>query len=252
MQRDGYIADHFTEEALTFLRQATPPFFLSMQYTAPHWHWIRNGGSPETCAGMVRALDEGVGRILEALEALGRTEDTLVIFTSDNGGEKWSDMGPFRGRKLELWEGVIRVPAFVRWPGVVPAGSSTDQVAATLDWSATMLAAAGLPLPVAFDGMDLLPHLRGTASSKERTVFWRSYQRRRHKAVRSGNWKYLKIEPVGETDEEVAGEYLFDLAEDPGEEHDLKEDQPQVFKRFKVLYAEWEAEVLEPLPLPSQ
>ena len=266
VHRDGYITDHFTEEALTFLRGAMPPFLLSMQYTAPHWpwqrrgdkpypqdwHWVRDGGSPETYAGMVRALDQGVGRILETLEALGHAEDTLVIFTSDNGGERWSDMGPFRGQKVELWEGGIRVPAFVRWPGVIPAGSSTDQVVTTLDWSATMLAAAGLTLPAELDGMDMLPHLKGKAPLEERTVFWRSYQRRRHKAVRSGRWKYLMIEPFGETDQDVAGEYLFDLADDPGEERDLKADERQVFERLKALYAGWEAEVLEPTPLPSQ
>ena len=264
--RDGYITDHFTEEAVTFLRQATPPFFLSMQYTAPHWpwqrrgdepypegwHWVRDGGSPETYAKMVRVLDQGVGRILETLGALGHTEDTLVIFTSDNGGERWSDMGPFRGQKIELWEGGIRVPAFVRWPGVIPAGSSTDQVVTTLDWTATMLAAAGLTLPAELDGMDILPHLKGKAPLEERTVFWRSYQRRRHKAVRSGHWKYLNIEPLGGTDQDVAGEYLFDLAEDPSEEHDLKADERQVFESLKALYAEWEAEVLEPTPLPSR
>ncbi len=201
---------------------------------------------------MVRVLDQGVGRILETLEALGHTEDTLVIFTSDNGGERWSDMGPFRGQKIELWEGGIRVPAFVRWPGVIPAGSSTDQVVTTLDWTATMLAAAGLTLPAELDGMDILPHLKGKAPLEERTVFWRSYQRRRHKAVRSGHWKYLNIEPLGGTDQDVAGEYLFDLAEDPSEEYDLKADERQVFESLKALYAEWEAEVLEPTPLPSR
>jgi arylsulfatase A-like enzyme len=189
---------------------------------------------------------------LDTLEALGHTQDTLVIFTSDNGGERWSDMGPLRGRKGHLWEGGIRVPAFVRWPGVISADSSTDQVVTTLDWYATMLAAAGLPLPAELDGMDMLPHLKGEAPLQERTVFWRCYQRRRHKAVRSGNWKYLMIEPLEETDQDVAGEYLFDLAADPSEEHDLKEGEREVFERLKALYADWEADVLEPIPLPNQ
>ena len=115
-----------------------------------------------------------------------------------------------------------------------------------------MLAAAGLTLPAELDGMDMLPHLKGKAPLEERTVFWRSYQRRRHKAVRSGHWKYLNIEPLGETDQDVAGEYLFDLAKDPSEKHNLREDERQVFEHLKAVYAAWEADVLAPIPLPGQ
>ena len=263
--REGYITDHFTEEALAFLRRTPEPFFLSLQYTAPHWpwqtrdsepvslesDWQAEGGSPEIYAEMVRELDDGVGRLLEALDDLEYTNHTIVIFTSDNGGEIWSDMGPLRGMKAELWEGGIRVPAFVRWPGVIPPATTSDQVATTLDWTATMLAAAGVATPSDIDGMDLLPHLRGEASERERAVFWRSHQRSRHKAVRSGRWKYLKIDPRGEGDRDLAGEYLFDLETDPSERNDLKGKQPEIFERLRTLYAEWEAEMLEPVPLPD-
>ena len=266
VHRDGYITDLLTEEAMTFLRETQPPFFLSMQYTATHWpwqrrgdepypedwSWSRDGGSPETYAEMVLALDQGVGRILETLEEIGHSEDTLVIFTSDNGGDRWSDMGPIRSRKGYLWEGGIRVPAFVRWPGVIPEDLSTDQVVTTLDWSATMLTAAGLTLPIELDGMDMLPHLKGQAPSQERTVFWRTSWGRQQKAVRSGRWKYLMIEPLDEIEKPVTGEYLFDLAEDPGEAQDLKQGEREVFQRLKALYAEWEADVLEPIALPAR
>jgi arylsulfatase A-like enzyme len=264
VQRAGYITDHFTEEALAFLRGAREPFFLSMQYTAPHWpwqaegaeptshevDWESQGGSPEIYAEMVAALDDGVGRILALLDEFGYSDHTLVIFTSDNGGETWSDMGPFRGKKYLLWEGGIRVPAFVRWPGVVPSGQTTGQVASTLDWTATMLAAARVPLPEGLEGIDLLPHLRGDAVERERTLFWRAYQRRRHQAVRAGDWKYLKIEPLGEHDRDVAGEYLFDLASDPGEQMNLKDERSDVLQQMRRLYAGWEARTLQPIPLP--
>jgi arylsulfatase A-like enzyme len=262
--REGYITDHFTDEALSFVARADEPFFLSMQYTAPHWpwqaedaeptshavEWESHGGSPEIYADMVAALDEDVGRIVDLLQELGYAERTLVIFTSDNGGEVWSDMGPFRGRKMELWEGGIRVPAFARWPGVIPAGGTTGQVSTTLDWTTTMLAAAGLPIPDGIEGIDLLPNLRGEVPLRERTIFWRVHQRRRHRAVRSGDWKYLRIEPLGERDRGVAGEYLFDLASDPGEQSDLAGERPEVLDEMRRLYAEWEAHTLDPIPLP--
>lgn len=262
--REGYLTDHVTEEAFSFIAQAGEPFFLSMQYTAPHWpwqaedaapishdvEWESHGGSAEIYAAMVGALDEDVGRILDLLEELGYAERTLVIFTSDNGGEIWSDMGPFRGRKMELWEGGVRVPAFARWPGIVPAGRTTSQVASTLDWAATMLAAADIPIPVAWEGIDLLPHLRGDAPVRDRTLYWRVHQRRRHRAVRSGDWKYLRIDPLGEHDLEVAGEYLFDLASDPGERTNRKDERPEMLDELRRRYAAWEVDTLEPIPLP--
>ena len=107
---------------------------------------MTDGGSLAAFATMMRSLDEGIGRVLEALQRARRgriARDTLVIFTSDNGGERYSFNWPFSFQKLYLWEGGIRVPAIVRWPGVVPANRVTDQAAITMDWSATILAAAG-------------------------------------------------------------------------------------------------------------
>lgn len=253
---EGYLTDLFTERAVQFItRERSAPFFLNLQYNAPHWPWQapgdppfpdslawKGGGSPETYARMVESLDAGIGRVLDALAAHGLEGNTLVIFTSDNGGERFSDMGPLRGAKMTLWEGGIRVAAAARWPGIIPAGTETDQVAVTMDWTATLLAAAGIELDAdaAPDGIDLMPVLTGAAAPSARELFWRTYQRTRHKAMRGGDWKYLATED---------GEFLFDLETDPGETRDRKDDQPDLFERFRAAYARWEARVLEPVPL---
>src|SRR5215212_7395332 len=148
VERVGYMTDLITERAVEYLRRRRrgEPFFLSLNYTAPHWPWegprdesfsrtlagsdragFGSGGSLKVYAEMMRSLDDGVGRVLRALEEAGRAKDTLVIFTSDNGGERFSYNWPFTGKKLELFEGGIRVPAFARWPGRIPAGRTTDQ-----------------------------------------------------------------------------------------------------------------------------
>jgi arylsulfatase A-like enzyme len=192
---------------------------------------------------MVISMDQGIGRVLDALRAAGLERDTLVIFTSDNGGERFSDMGPFSDGKMTLHEGGIRVAAFARWPGEIPAGSSTDQVAATIDWTATLLAAGGVaPSSVdpPLDGIDLLSRLRGSEPPIARELFWRVFQRRQQKAVRSGDWKYLVTEE---------GEALYDLASDPGERTDRRTDAPEQLDRLRSAYAGWEARMLEPVPL---
>ena len=262
---DGYLTDLFTDEAEAFLRSATEPFFLNLEYNAPHWPWqarsgapypagvnpITHGGSDEIYADMMSALDAGVARVLGALDALGYAENTLVIFTSDNGGERFSDMGQLRGMKSQLWEGGIRVPAFIRWPGVVAAGEATDQVATTLDWTATILAAAGVVLPSELDGIDLAPHLRGDTGVEERTVFWRGNRRGVQHAIRHGNWKYLRIDEVhpvpSPTRDMATCECLFDIGRDPGETTDLSGTRPGVLAQLKQMYAEWETTVLTPV-----
>ena len=260
-KKDGYLTDQFTEQAEAFLRSAKAPFFLNLEYTAPHWPWQQRGdagyppdknpstygGSPEIYAGMMRALDEGVARVLKVLEETGQADNTIVIFTSDNGGEIFSDMGGLSGMKQQLWEGGIRVPAFVRWPGVARAGQTSQQVITTLDWTATMLTAAGASSD-ALDGVDLQPHLRGDAPVSDRTVFWRSSRLGLQHAVRQGKWKYLRIDkqaPGGSRPE--TGEFLFDLESDPREAKNLAGAQPDVLARLRTLYAEWEKSVLAPI-----
>jgi len=262
----GYLTDVFTDQAEAFLKSAKEPFFLNLEYSAPHWPWqqrgdppypndkdpSKHGGSPQIFAGMMKALDEGVARVLATLEQRGYAENTIVIFTSDNGGEIFSEMGGLEGMKLQLWEGGIRVPAFVRWPKVIPAGRTSEQVAMTLDWTATMLSAAGIPLGPELDGMDLLPHLRSGTAPSERTLFWRSNRWGLQHAVRQGDWKYLRIDkPQGKRSE--TGELLFDLRHDPQERKNLAEGQPEVLDRLRSLYTAWEAKVLpsiEPVAAP--
>jgi arylsulfatase A-like enzyme len=269
VRKDGYLTDLFTEGAEAFLRTAREPFFLNLEYTAPHWPWQQrgdagypadknpatHGGSPEIYAGMMRALDDGVARVLKALEETGHADDTIVIFTSDNGGEIFSDMGPLSGMKQQLWEGGIRVPAFVRWPGVTRPGQTSNQVITTLDWTATMLAAGGASDGADLDGIDLQPHLRGDAPVSERTVFWRANRLGPQRAVRQGTWKYLRIDkqpPAGRMRPDT-GEFLFDLEADPGEATNLARVHPDVVERLRKLYAEWEAGVPAPIePVPPR
>jgi arylsulfatase A-like enzyme len=187
-------------------------------------------------------MDEGIGRVLDALHRHRLERDTLVVFTSDNGGERFSHMGPFSEGKMTLWEGGIRVAAVARWPGVIAAGSRCEQVCATFDLAATAVALAGTRADAVapFDGIDLMPALRGGAP-RPRELYWRLAQRRQQKALRSGDWKYLA------TAED--GEYLFDLATDRGEKDDRKAERPEVLVRLQRKYKEWEREMLTPIPL---
>jgi arylsulfatase A-like enzyme len=165
----GYLTDLFSQRAVREINQVrtdSRPFFLSLHYTAPHWPWEgpedeavaatikelvnRDGGNLEIYKRMVLAMDRGVGKVLAALKAAGVARNTIVIFTSDNGGERFSDTWPFVGAKSELLEGGIRVPFFLRWPARVAAGSRSEQVNISMDWVPTLLAAAGLaPDPAA-------------------------------------------------------------------------------------------------------
>jgi arylsulfatase A-like enzyme len=185
----------------------------------------------------MRSMDSGVGRVLAALRRARLERDTLVIFTSDNGGERYSFNWPFSFQKLYLHEGGIRVPAIVRWPGVVRAGGVTDQAAITMDWTATILAAAGALADAApLDGESLLPLLRGERAAYDRELFWRT---RTRAAARIGRWKYLQ-----QGDEE----FLYDLGVDPGEKTDLKTRDAARFAELKQRYAAWAAQML---PRPS-
>jgi len=141
-----------------------------------------------------------------------------------------------------LWDGGIRVPAFVRWSGIIPANTSTQQTAITMDWTSTILAIAQAKPDPAFplDGINLLPVCTGKKKTIDRTFYWRLFQDSKEKAIRDGNWKYLLTEE---------GEFLFNLLKDPGEKNNLKATNPSVFQTLKQKYAEWEKTVLTPIPL---
>jgi arylsulfatase A-like enzyme len=255
----GYYTDLLGERAAAFVgkQDKSKPFFLSLHYTAPHWPWegpkdeavsreIDNifhydGGDLATYGKMVVALDASIGRVLAALEQRGLADNTIVVFTSDNGGERFSKTWPFSGQKTELLEGGIRVPAIVRWPQKIKAGQLNRQVAISMDWLPTLLAAAGTAPDPAYapDGSNLLPVLLGEQVVAERTLFWR-YKANTQRAVRSGNWKYLKLN---------GNEFLFDVHIDQHERANLARKHPQVFAELK---AKWEAWNTAMLPVTAE
>jgi len=245
------LGDRAVQEIGEYAR-AGRPFFMSLHFTAPHWPWEGpadeavsrtltrlqhfEGGSLATYAAMVGSLDNNVGKVLAALDRSGAARNTIVVFTSDNGGERFSDVWPLVGGKAELLEGGIRVPALVRWPEAIRRGRRSDQVTITMDWLPTLLAAAGAtPDPdYPSDGQDMLTVLRGDAIRRPRKLFWR-FKAAEQAAVRDGDWKYLKL---------GAKEALFDLAADVRERADLKASRPDVFQQLRGDFAEWSAGML--------
>ena len=248
----GYLTDLLSDRAVSFVKaQKEKPFLLSLHYTAPHWPWETradeeesrriqdksivhtDGGSVETYVTMIRHMDEGIGRVLAALQETGLTANTFVVFTSDNGGERFSDTWPLIGKKMDLLEGGIRVPCIARWPARLPVGKTTDQLAITMDWVATFLSAAGVsPHPdYPLDGIDLC------GAAVKRNLFWRM-KYRDQKAMRSTNWKYLSIE---------GNEFLFDLSRDARERANMKFREPERFEEMRAAYAAWNASI-PPIP----
>ncbi len=253
VERVGYMTDVLTDRAVDYLKRPhQKPFYLSLHYTAPHWPWegpkdkavsdkmnygpvgFRAGGSVKVYAEMMKNLDAGIGRVLDALKASGLERNTLVIFTSDNGGERFSYNWPFSGQKMDLREGGVRVPAIVRWPGVVRPGTVNDQPVVTMDWTATMVAAAGSRSDSnhPFDGVDLTAALAGKGSDADRSFFWRT---KRQGAMRRGKWKFLR---------EGKNEFLFDLSVDEREQAEFKSENTAVFEALRREFDKWESEMM--------
>jgi len=251
--RTGYYTYVLADEACGYIDQAKTekPFFLSLHFTAPHWPWVGpedeelaktvsklthyDGGNLRVYAKMVQALDKAVGQVMAKLDERGMADNTIVVFTSDNGGERFSKVWPFVGQKTELLEGGLRVPTLMRWPARLKPQVS-DQVTITMDWVPTLLAAAGTqPHPdYPSDGDDILPVLEGKKANYPRTLYWR-YTANKQRAVRDDNWKYLRIHD---------NEFLFDLAYDERERANLKEKHPDVFERLKQQWVDWAATML--------
>jgi arylsulfatase A-like enzyme len=258
----GYLTDLISRRAANYVREraaARQPFLLSLHYTAPHWPWetraqgapdpaimrdIRHldGGSVETYRTMIREMDEGIGWVVDALEETGQLEDTLIVFTSDNGGERFSDNWPLVGGKMDLTEGGIRVPYVVHWPrGIREPGRTSTQHCLTMDWTATILDLAGVRLPdgLALDGVSLRRVLDEPGHTFARPMFWRM-KYRAQRACRDGDWKYLKVEDH---------EYLFDLEADARERANQARRQPE---RLAAMRAECEAWASSMPPIPPQ
>ncbi|MEO6392747.1 MAG: sulfatase-like hydrolase/transferase [Pyrinomonadaceae bacterium] len=253
VERAGYITDLLTSRAVEYIRQPRKsPFYLSLHYTAPHWPWegpmdeafsrklglgpdaFRSGGSLKVYAEMMKSLDGGIGKVLDALKDTGHDRDTVVIFTSDNGGERFSYNWPFSGQKMNVREGGIRVPGIIRWPSVTSVGRTSDQPIITMDWTATLIAAAGTKPDPRFplDGEDLLMVLNGERGLYDRTFCWRT---RSQGAARSGKWKYIR---------ETTTEYLFDLSIDEREQANYKDQEPQILERLRRAFDNWESGML--------
>jgi arylsulfatase A-like enzyme len=247
---EGYITDLIHQRAVRYIREeGTSPFFIYVPYNAVHhpfqvpddptqFYTAENkyDGTRAGYAKMMESIDKGIGDILAALEAKGILDNTLIIFTSDNGGERFSDNRPLFNHKTTLWEGGIRVPCLLRWPdGGLPKGAVSAQPAITMDLTATILAAAGVPIPQTMDGINLLPILKGQQQPTERSFGWRvDRSRRKMKALRDGDWKYVQDDMV---------EMLFNLRDDIGERHNLYYERLDKVKELKAKLAEWEADV---------
>jgi arylsulfatase A-like enzyme len=256
VEREGYLTDLITDEAVEFIqRRQEKPFFLYVAYTAPHTPYQGpddkkpepvpqadyNKGSRETYTAMVERMDQGVGRILKSLDDVGLTDNTLVIFMSDNGANKTGNNSPFSGYKGNLFEGGIRVPCVAKWPGVLTPDTVSGQPCMTMDFSRSIVRAAGTKPPAgrAFDGMDILQAVARNEPVQKRTLFWRIRRGQwTRKAVRDGSLKYICLQNGDDVKE-----YLFDLERDPAEKNDLCNEQPDNVRKLKTLLQNWEREV---------
>ncbi len=244
----GYCTDIFTDAALRFMEQnRARPFFAYIATNAPHTPLhvadsyvapFRGKGLDETTAriyGMLTNLDENVGRILAKLKELDLERDTIVIFLTDNGPQQKRYNAGMRGLKGSVYEGGIRVPCFIRWPGVLKAGTKVDRLAAHIDLAPTLLDACGVPKPrgVRFDGVSLMPLLRNPrAEWPDRTLFFQWHrgdepQAFRACAARNQRWKL------------VDGKELYDLETDPGETKDVAAAHPEIVARLRREYEAW-------------
>lgn len=252
IEESEYLTDAFAREAVSFIeRHAAEPFFLYLAFNAVHTpleatpeYLDRFEGIADpnrrTFAGMMAAMDDAVGDVLNTLRARGLEDDTLVFFISDNGGITASNTSrndPLRGYKGQLYEGGIRVPFALRWPGRIPAGTVYHRPVSSLDVTPTALTAAGAALPADLDGVDLAPCLsRAKTGDPHEQLCWRMG---RKTAIRRGDWKLLR---------EAQGDWEFyDLADDIGEQTNLAQDEPERLAELQAALAAWDAEMVEPL-----
>jgi arylsulfatase A-like enzyme len=259
--RNGYMTDLLGERAVDTIdhfAKHDQQFFLSLHFNAPHWPWeapgdraesdrlrgsnLRHfdGGTQHIYHRMIEAMDLQIGRVLQALDANDLTDNTVVIFTSDNGGERFSDTWPFTGIKTELLEGGLRVPTLICWPERIPAGQLNTQVAITMDWFPTLLEAARATADPAYppDGISLLPMLTRESAPVVRKLFWR-YKTNTQRAVRDGDFKYLKIRD---------NTYLFHVVADPRERANLWDRRRDITDQLVADWNAWNAQMLPEIP----
>ncbi len=264
---DRYMTDYLSAQAVAAIRaNRNRPFFLYLAYNAPHTplqalksdydalSGIRDHRT-RVYAAMVRAVDRGVGQVMAELKAQGLDDNTLVVFTSDNGGAHYVGLPqinrPYRGWKATFYEGGIHLPFLMRWPGRIAPGTRFASPVSHFDIFATASAAAGATLPAdrVIDGVDLLPHVRGEASGvPHRTLFWRSGG---YRTVLHDGWKLHSLTHPAE-------DRLYHLASDPGEQRDLAGQNPGRVAELKALLAAhdrsqrppaWPSLIRSPIPL---
>ena len=247
--RKDYSHDLFTEEALQFVeREKSNPFFLYLAYTIPHANNERGGAEGDGMevpdygeyaneswpnpmkgkAAMITRMDRDIGRLFEKLKALGLDEDTAVFFTSDNGPHKeggadpefFVSNGPLRGIKRDVYEGGVRVPAIVRWPGEVEAGSTSDSPWAFWDFLPTAAEIVEAPVPSGLDGISIVPALKGGQLPYDRAFYWEFHEQGKRVGLRQGDWKLVRLLQDNKTE-------LYNLREDLGETRDLATEHPE-------------------------
>lgn len=249
----GHATDIFTGWAVEYLQErakAPKPFFLYLAYNAPHdpvqpkpdWLARVKQREPEISekraklVALIEHLDDGVGQVLGTLDKTGLAENTLVIFTSDNGGvlANGANNGPWRSEKQHVYEGGLRVPCAARWPGRVKPGSRTDRMALAMDLFPTVLEAAGCPIPEGIDGVSFLPTLLGEAQADppRELYFVRreggpAYGGKTIEALREGDWKLLQDSPF-------APQELYNLKDDPRETTDLADKRKPMLNRLRA------------------
>ncbi len=268
-----YLTDAIARESVAFIdRHKAKPFFLAVTFNAVHTPMdatdarlaqFASIADPmrRKYAAMLAAMDEAVGRVLDALKAQGLEQDTLVVFFSDNGGPTMpgttvngSNNAPLRGSKRTTLEGGIRVPFVLSWKGTLSAGKTYDRPVIQLDIAPTVLAAAGVPFPSdgSLEGVDLLPFLTGkNPDAPHDALFWRLGAQM---AVRQGNWKLVRydtaIDTPGETSRGMAAKVtssrLYDLSNDPGEADDLASRHPEKVKELTAVWDAWNASNIAP------
>lgn len=261
VKRKGYFTDLMTDEAIGFMEQQSEnmPFFLYVPFTAPHSPyqgpcdfrpqalpedsdlWNQSKGPRHIYFAMVERMDRCIGKILRKLEDQNSQDNTLVIFMSDNGASRSGSNLPLSGFKGNLFEGGIRVPCVVKWPGVLREGMVSNQPCITMDFSRSIVRSAGAKPPKnrSFDGIDILQAIETNQPVQKRTLFWRARRgQRTRKAVRDGSLKYIRLQEGNDVNE-----YFFDLEQDPAEENNLFGERREDVRKLKILLDDWEEKV---------
>jgi arylsulfatase A-like enzyme len=252
IEEPEYLTDAFGREAVSFIeRHSREPFFLYLAFNAVHVplhatdrYYDRAANIPDErrrlLAAMAMAMDDAIGNVLQALKRTGIEKDTGVFFLSDNGSpihQRAGTNGPLNGQKATYYEGGIRIPFCMQWPGTVPAGQTFREPVISLDLPATFCAAAGIPKAAELDGVDLAPHLLGkNKSAPHDYLFWRAG---RIGVVRKGDWKLLQLDE--------SGIRLHNLASDLGEKKNVAANNPKVVEDLQAAWKGWNAKNVDPL-----